>query len=67
LELGLKAGDVLVGKISPQPESENTPEGRLLRAIFGGVARNTKNTSFVSSGVTGRILDVRCEFQRQTL
>jgi DNA-directed RNA polymerase subunit beta len=63
----VEAGDVLVGKISPQPESENTPEGRLLRAIFGGVARNTKNTSYcLSSGVTGRILDVRCEFQRQT-
>jgi DNA-directed RNA polymerase subunit beta len=63
----VEAGDVLVGKISPQPESENTPEGRLLRAIFGGVARNTKNTSYcLSSGVSGRILDVRCEFQRQT-
>ena len=63
----VEGGDVLVGKISPQPESENTPEGRLLRAIFGGVARNTKNTSYcLSSGVTGRILDVRCEFQRQT-
>ena len=63
----VEAGDVLVGKISPQPESENTPEGRLLRAIFGGVARNTKNTSYcLSSGVSGRILDVRYEFQRQT-
>ena len=69
IQLGtwVEGGDVLVGKISPQPESENTPEGRLLRAIFGGVARNTKNTSYcLSSGVTGRILDVRCEFQRQT-
>ena len=63
----VEPGDVLVGKISPQPESENTPEGRLLRAIFGGVARNTKTTSYcMSSGVTGRILDVRCEFQSQT-
>ena len=69
IQLGtwVEGGDVLVGKISPQPESENTPEGRLLRAIFGGVARNTKNTSYcLSSGVTGRILDVRCEFQGQT-
>jgi DNA-directed RNA polymerase subunit beta len=64
----VEPGDVLVGKISPQPESENTPEGRLLRAIFGGVARNTKNTSYcMSSGVTGRILDVRCEFRRQKM
>jgi len=64
----VEGGDVLVGKISPQPESENTPEGRLLRAIFGGVARNTKNTSFcLSNGVSGRILDIRSEFQRQNV
>jgi len=63
----VEGGDVLVGKISPQPESENTPEGRLLRAIFGGVARNTKNTSYcLSTAVSGRILDIRTEFHRQT-
>ncbi|OUS44461.1 RNA polymerase beta subunit (chloroplast) [Ostreococcus tauri] len=63
----VEAGDVLVGKISPQPDSDNDPESRLLRAIFGGVARNTKTTSYcLSSGVSGRILDVRCEFKRQT-
>jgi len=63
----VEAGDVLVGKISPQPDSDNDPESRLLRAIFGGVAKNTKTTSYcLSSGVSGRILDVRCEFKRQS-
>ena len=56
----VESGDVLVGKISPQKDSETTPEQKLLRAIFGGTPRQVKETSFcVSHGVSGRILDRR--------
>ena len=41
----VKAGDILVGKISPKGESELTSEERLLRAIFGEKARDVKDTS----------------------
>ena len=60
----VEPGDVLVGKVSPQQESENTPEGRLLRAIFGGAARDVKDTPLtVPSGVTGRILQAMPLFE----
>ena len=53
-------GDILVGKISPQKESESTAEGRLLRAIFGGAVRDVRDTPLVvPSGVTGRVLETR--------
>ena len=66
VEIGtwVEPGDTLVGKISPQKESENTPEGRLLRAIFGGTARDVKDTPLtVPSGVTGRVLETRTLFE----
>ena len=66
VEIGtwVEPGDILVGKISPQKESENTPEGRLLRAIFGGTARDVKDTPLtVPSGVTGRVLETRTLFE----
>ena len=60
----VEPGDILVGKISPQQESESTPEGRLLRAIFGGAARDVKDTPLtVPSGVTGRVLETRPLFE----
>ena len=60
----VEPGDVLVGKVSPQQESENTPEGRLLRAIFGGATRDVKDTPLVvPSGVTGRVLECRTLFE----
>jgi DNA-directed RNA polymerase subunit beta len=63
----VEPGDILVGKISPQQESESTPEGRLLRAIFGGAARDVKDTPLtVPSGVTGRVLETRPLFESQT-
>ena len=63
----VEPGDILVGKISPQQESENTPEGRLLRAIFGGAARDVKDTPLVvPSGVTGRVLESRTLFEKKT-
>ena len=66
VEIGtwVEPGDTLVGKISTQKESENTPEGRLLRAIFGGTARDVKDTPLtVPSGVTGRVLETRTLFE----
>ena len=66
VEIGtwVEPGDTLVGKISPQKESENTPEGRLLRAIFGGTARDVKDTPLtVPGGVTGRVLETRTLFE----
>jgi DNA-directed RNA polymerase subunit beta len=62
----VEPGDILVGKISPQQESESTPEGRLLRAIFGGAARDVKDSPLtVPSGVTGRVLETRPLFESQ--
>ena len=62
----VEPGDVLIGKVCPQQESENTPEGRLLRAIFGGAAREVKDVPLVvPNGVTGRVLESRKLFERQ--
>ncbi len=56
----VKAGDILVGKISPKGESELTSEERLLRAIFGEKARDVKDTSLtVPHGKIGRIVNVK--------
>ena len=56
----VRAGDILVGKISPKGESDLTPEERLLRAIFGEKARDVKDTSFrLSHGKRGRVVGVK--------
>lgn len=56
----VKAGDILVGKISPKGEVELTSEERLLQAIFGEKARDVKDTSLVlSHGKRGRIVGVK--------
>ncbi len=56
----VKAGDILVGKISPKGESELTPEERLLRAIFGEKARDVKDTSLtLSHGKRGRVISIK--------
>ena len=56
----VRAGDILVGKISPKGESDLTPEERLLRAIFGEKARDVKDTSFrVPHGKRGRIVGIK--------
>ncbi len=52
--------DVLVGKITPKGESDNPPEERLLRAIFGEKARDVKDNSLrVPHGESGRVIAVR--------
>ncbi|MFC1771258.1 DNA-directed RNA polymerase subunit beta [Candidatus Margulisiibacteriota bacterium] len=62
----VKAGDILVGKVTPKGESEPPAEEKLLRAIFGDKARDMKDTSLrVSSGESGKIIGVRV-FSRDT-
>lgn len=56
----VKAGDILVGKITPKSETELAPEEKLLRAIFGEKAADVKDSSLrVPSGVFGIIMDVK--------
>ena len=56
----VKAGDILVGKVTPKGETELTAEERLLRAIFGEKAREVRNTSLrVPHGQYGIIVDVK--------
>ena len=52
-------GDVLVGKVTPKGETEQTAEERLLRAIFGEKAREVRDTSLkVPHGAGGRVIGV---------
>jgi len=56
----VKAGDILVGKVTPKGETQLTPEEKLLRAIFGEKASDVKDTSLrVHSGMNGTVIDVR--------
>ena len=56
----VKAGDILVGKVTPKGETEPPAEEKLLRAIFGDKARDMRDTSLrVSSGGSGKVIGVR--------
>ena len=56
----VRAGDILVGKITPKGESPMTPEEKLLRAIFGEKAADVRDTSLkVPPGVQGTVVEVR--------
>jgi len=56
----VRAGDILVGKVTPKGETELTPEERLLRAIFGEKAREVRDTSLkVPNGEYGIIVDAK--------
>ena len=56
----VRAGDILVGKVTPKGETELTAEERLLRAIFGEKAREVRDTSLkVSHGEYGIIVDAK--------
>lgn len=56
----VRAGDILVGKITPKGETELTAEERLLRAIFGEKARDVKDTSLrLQHGEMGKVIDVK--------
>ena len=56
----VKAGEILVGKVTPKGETQLTPEEKLLRAIFGEKASDVKDTSLrVPPGMDGTVIDVR--------
>jgi len=60
----VKAGDILVGKITPKGETELTAEERLLRAIFGEKARDVKDVSLrLPHGEYGKVVNVK-EFRK---
>jgi DNA-directed RNA polymerase subunit beta len=56
----VEASDILVGKVTPKGESDQPPEEKLLRAIFGEKARDVRDNSLrVPNGERGRVVDVR--------
>ena len=56
----VRAGDILVGKVTPKGETELTPEERLLRAIFGEKAREVRDSSLkLPHGESGVVVDVK--------
>jgi DNA-directed RNA polymerase subunit beta len=56
----VKAGDILVGKVTPKGETQLTPEEKLLRAIFGEKAGDVRDASLkVPPGIEGTIVDVK--------
>jgi DNA-directed RNA polymerase subunit beta len=61
----VKAGDLLVGKITPKGETDLTPEEKLLRVIFGEKSRDVKDTSLIlPHGEYGKVVNIR-EFSRE--
>ncbi|HSX03264.1 MAG TPA: DNA-directed RNA polymerase subunit beta [Rhabdochlamydiaceae bacterium] len=64
----VKAGDILVGKITPKSETELAPEERLLRAIFGEKAADVKDASLtVPPGTEGVVMDVKMFSRRDRM
>jgi len=56
----VKSGDILIGKITPKDETDQLPEGRLLRAIFGEKSKNISDSSLrVPKSTSGRVINVR--------
>lgn len=56
----VRAGDILVGKISPKGETELTAEEKLLRSIFGEKARDVKDSSlYLPHGKSGRVVNIK--------
>jgi DNA-directed RNA polymerase subunit beta len=56
----VKAGDILVGKITPKGETDLTPEEKLLRVIFGEKSRDVKDTSLtLPHGEVGKVVSIR--------
>ena len=62
----VKPGDILVGKVIAKDESEQLPEAKLLRAIFGAKAKGVRDTSFrMPEGEYGRVIET-LTFNRRT-
>ena len=62
----VKPGDILVGKVLKKDDSEQLPEAKLLRAIFGAKAKGVRDTSFrMPEGEYGRVIET-LTFNRQT-
>ncbi len=56
----VKAGSILVGKVTPKSETDSTPEFKLLNSIFGEKAKEVRDTSLrVPHGVEGTVIDVQ--------
>ena len=56
----VKAGDILVGKVTPKGESDQTPEEKLLRAIFGEKAREVRDNSLkLPNGSWGKVVEIK--------
>jgi DNA-directed RNA polymerase subunit beta len=56
----VKSGDILVGKITPKNKSDQTPEIKLLKAIFGSLIPDIEDSSLrVPLGTNGRVLDIK--------
>lgn len=56
----VESGDILVGKVTPKGESDQPPEEKLLRAIFGEKARDVRDNSLkMPNGEKGRVVSVR--------
>lgn len=62
----VESGDILVGKVTPKGESDQPPEEKLLRAIFGEKARDVRDNSLrVPNTERGRVVDVRIYTREQ--
>jgi DNA-directed RNA polymerase subunit beta len=56
----VRAGDILVGKVTPKSEAETTPEFKLLNSIFGEKAKDVRDTSLrVPHGIEGTVIDIQ--------
>jgi DNA-directed RNA polymerase subunit beta len=56
----VRAGDILVGKVTPKSETETTPEFKLLNSIFGEKAKEVRDSSLkVPHGIDGTIIDIQ--------
>ena len=56
----VKAGDILVGKITPKSETDTTPEYKLLNSIFGEKSKDVRDSSLrVPHGIEGTVIDIQ--------
>jgi DNA-directed RNA polymerase subunit beta len=55
----VKSGDILLGKVTPKDDSDQVPEAKLLRAIFGAKSKGVRDSSFrMPNGESGRVLRI---------